>query len=334
MEPRLLTDDEQRAWQAVRLRLNQSNPALGAALYRAVPVAVDGLHATSSGDRFGRVYVDFTLEREEGIEALTDAAEQALASWLRDGGSEEPWHVSFADDDFDAVEPDELETLAALTAARMIANPPSSGDDDSRSRWHDWAEKLTGRSQVPWQNVLAGMLRRSLSFSAGAVDYSYSRPSRRRIPGVATPAMRHPLLTVAIVADVSPSVSFAFDMIGQEIERVARAAGVDGQHLHVIPTDDQVRGVYRYKRGFTLPEPDNATDMREGIAAALKLRPRPDAIVVLTDAATPWPDTPTPVPLIVALVRPNELQLELAREGIPAWAQTVEIKLRRADVAV
>ena len=47
------------------------------------------------------------------------------------------------------------------------------------------------------------------------------------------------------------------------------------------------------------------TDQREGIGAALALRPRPDLILVLTDGQTPWPDRRPPVPVVIALVEPK-----------------------------
>lgn len=59
------------------------------------------------------------------------------------------------------------------------------------------------------------------------------------------------------------------------------------------------------------------TDMSEAVEYAAKLTPRPDAIVLVTDGGTPWPQHRLPMPLIVALV---------ADDGVPPdWAITVDL---------
>lgn len=59
------------------------------------------------------------------------------------------------------------------------------------------------------------------------------------------------------------------------------------------------------------------TDMSEAVQYAAKLTPRPDAIVLVTDGGTPWPQNPLAMPLIVALV---------ADDGTPPdWAITVDL---------
>jgi predicted metal-dependent peptidase len=63
------------------------------------------------------------------------------------------------------------------------------------------------------------------------------------------------------------------------------------------------------------------TDMGAGIADALRGRPRPDIVVVLTDGYTPWPEAAPPARVVVCLVgtRPAE------RSSVPSWAHVVEV---------
>ncbi|HEY8415588.1 MAG TPA: VWA-like domain-containing protein, partial [Thermaerobacter sp.] len=65
------------------------------------------------------------------------------------------------------------------------------------------------------------------------------------------------------------------------------------------------------------------TDMRVGIEAACKLRPKPGVIVVFTDGETPWPERPPEVPTVIALVGDAKVET-------PAWAPMVRISLERS----
>jgi len=63
------------------------------------------------------------------------------------------------------------------------------------------------------------------------------------------------------------------------------------------------------------------TDMRVGIEEALSSKP--DCIVVMTDGYTPFPDEPTPVPLIICLLYLGEYH----GTQPPSWAKVVHINL-------
>ena len=61
--------------------------------------------------------------------------------------------------------------------------------------------------------------------------------------------------------------------------------------------------------------------MAAGIEASLALRPKPDAVIVITDGETPWPDQAPPVPVIVALLDHGWAP------DVPEWARTIRISL-------
>ena len=61
--------------------------------------------------------------------------------------------------------------------------------------------------------------------------------------------------------------------------------------------------------------------MTVGIDAALANKPSPQSIIVLTDGYTPWPDTPSPVPLIAGVLGRVRDQLPVT----PNWVQRVEV---------
>lgn len=196
--------------------------------------------------------------------------------------------------------------------------------------WRRWARDVLEPS-VDWRRVLAAEVRKGVNLTAGRVDYTYRRPSRRAqaCPGVILPAMEQPVPEVAVVCDTSGSM--ADDLLAQvvaEVGGVMAGVGLARNHLRVLSVDAAVKTVQRVTslQGLNLVG-GGGTDMGAGLAAAARLRPTPSVIVVLTDGFTPWPDhAPKRIPVVVGLVGG-----EHARRGRvwapPPWARTVPIDL-------
>src|SRR5207253_6437943 len=88
---------------------------------------------------------------------------------------------------------------------------------------------------------LGAAVRRAIAHVAGCHDYSYSRPGRRRIPRIVTPAMRRPLVTVAVVVDTSGSMGESeVNAAMAELKGVIRAAGIGTHGLTVLACDAAV----------------------------------------------------------------------------------------------
>ena len=184
--------------------------------------------------------------------------------------------------------------------------------------WQRWAEeRLTAK--VDWRSVLSAQVRRCMASAAGAVDYSWSRPSRRSVPGVLLPSLRRPVPSVAVVVDTSGSVDDV--MLAQalaEIDGALSSAGARRGDVTVLSCDAAVKAAQRVRSATQVRlSGGGGTDMRVGIAAAERLRPRVDAVIVLTDGETPWPDEPLRVPLVVGL-------LSSCDSDVPPWARVVQ----------
>jgi predicted metal-dependent peptidase len=186
--------------------------------------------------------------------------------------------------------------------------------------WERWADTTLAGPTIPWRRVLASAVRRAIAHAAGCHDYSYRRPGRRRIPHVVTPALRRPLVTVAVVVDTSGSMGQGeLDAALAEIKGVITAAGIGPQRVHVLACDAAVGATSRVRRVEDVRlVGGGGTDMRIGIAAAEASHPYPDVVVVLTDGHTPWPDAPTRARLVVAIIGERT-----AAERTPTWATTV-----------
>ncbi len=157
-----------------------------------------------------------------------------------------------------------------------------------------WAEQIL-EPAGDWRKALAAELRRAVSDAAGAVDYSYRRPSRRAsVAGsVVLPALRRPVPQIAVVCDTSGSMSE--DLLAAalaEVDGLLRAVGVTRQ-LRVLACDTAVGPARRVSSARQVElVGGGGTDMGAGSEAAGQLRPRPSITVVLTDGFTPWPDEP------------------------------------------
>jgi len=170
--------------------------------------------------------------------------------------------------------------------------------------------------------VLASAVRRAIAHAAGCHDYAYSRPGRRRIPRIVTPALRRPLVTVAVVVDTSGSMGQSeLDAAMAEVKGVITAAGVGTQRLMVLACDASVGATTRVRRVEDAQlVGGGGTDMRVGIAAAEAGHPRPNVVVVFTDGYTPWPDRATRARLVVAIIG-----AQATADHVPHWATTVRI---------
>lgn len=110
-----------------------------------------------------------------------------------------------------------------------------------------WADDALTPPKVPWQTVLARVVRQAISYRPGAVDYSYSRISRRQggvgfgVGSPILPAFVRPVPKVAFVLDTSGSMSGA-----QLQEGLAEAVGVlkaCGSEITFLSCDYEVHAV-------------------------------------------------------------------------------------------
>jgi predicted metal-dependent peptidase len=215
---------------------------------------------------------------------------------------------------------------ASMTRRRVAQAVRDHAANRSRGHlpagWRRWADQMLAAPTIPWRRVLASAVRRAIAHAAGCHDYAYSRPGRRRIPRIVTPALRRPMVTVVAVVDTSGSMGQSeLDAAMAEVKGVITAAGIGTQRLTVLACDAVVSATSRVRRVEEVQlVGGGGTDMRVGIAAAEASRPRPDVIVVFTDGYTPWPDRPTCARLVVAIIG-----FQSSTEHAPDWATTVRV---------
>ena len=208
----------------------------------------------------------------------------------------------------------ELEAeLIRSQVANAIKNGLQAGHGSAGAPlWVD--EFLTPK--VNWRKLLARYVSKAGAVVSGCTDYSYSRPARRSWAPFIMPRMISRQVKIGIVMDTSGSMSKSLlSRALAEIKGIAKSGNMDSK---VFFTEDEVSAVGKAgDKGLAAKmRGGGGTDMRVGIATALK--ERPNLIEVITDGYTPWPtEDEVPVPLIACLV---------TGEKVPKWMKVVRVE--------
>ena len=178
-----------------------------------------------------------------------------------------------SDDALAGVSPAEAALLRREAAERIRAASDGRGAVPGGMR--RWAEQALAPPTVDWRRTLAATIRRALGFVAGRVDYTYKRPSRRRIPNVVLPSMHQPTPQVVTIVDTSASMRAAqLATAVSEVEGICRSVGVRGSGHRVVVADAQVQGVQRIARARDIRlTGGGGTDMRRAAAWWMVSRP-------------------------------------------------------------
>ncbi|GKQ40453.1 VWA-like domain-containing protein [Streptomyces sp. A012304] len=201
--------------------------------------------------------------------------------------------------------------------------------------WRRWAEEAFHPPQ-PWRDLLGAAVRSAASAGGAGEDYTYGRPARRSaaVPGAVLPSLRRRPPRVCVIIDTSGSVSDT--ELGSallEVTAISRAVGGRRDLVTVMSCDAAARVAHPLCRaeGIALTG-GGGTDLRTGFTKALRARPAPDVVVVLTDGQTPWPTTRPPCRTVVGLfprraaTRPwHENDPDYVPDAPPEWARVVTI---------
>jgi len=195
------------------------------------------------------------------------------------------------------------------------------------------AEQILTPSKLPWRQILSSSIRRSIASRAGDTDVTYARRNRRR-PHISLasggrivrPGSYSPTPMLAVVRDTSGSMGKdELTAASIEVEGIAKQLGIRGENLSLLDVDTVVAAKKQYLRPSQLQEVAGrgGTDMGIGIAAAAELRPRPNAIVVITDGYTPWPADRGRTPPTVAVIVGQAA--EHVADHVPSWIKPVVV---------
>ena len=281
---------------------------------RAVLEAASPYDLDSDDGRFAEEYFHHGAPRQYGHRDCGSGAH----------GHERLWDQPRGDGDGGGgVGEDEAELLRRRVASEVMDHQRREGGTPAGLL--RWASSVL-TSQIDWRRALGAEIRRGIDTAAGAVDYSYARPSRRSSVsnGVVLPSLRQRSAEITVICDTSASMSE--ELLGQaltEIDGLLSSAGVRPDAVRVFTCDVDPTPAQRVRSSREIElVGGGGTDMAEGIRRAVELRPRPDVIVVVTDGYTPWPDEAP---------RGSRVVVVILGEGVPEppaaplWAHKVRV---------
>jgi predicted metal-dependent peptidase len=211
-------------------------------------------------------------------------------------GQARPWELHADDPSTNALSDFDRQALQEEVARKIVEHQKEQGT--LPAGWLRWAEAIL-KPKVNWREQLKRILRGVISEGLGhRLDYSYRRPHRRS-------AVYHPIYLPALQGEYKPRVACVVDTSGSisdrelmqslaEVRAVLEALRIP---VTIIPCDAVPYEAIRVFSGSDWLKVrqglrgGGGTDMVAGLNAALALKPKPEAVIVLTDGHTPFPAT-------------------------------------------
>lgn len=218
-------------------------------------------------------------------------------------GVKRPWEDSIAEDSGIGLSEAEAELVIRQVAKNIIEASKSRGSVPLGMKM--WADTIIQPPKVDWRQELLRAVKYATAHKMGMGSYTYQRPNRRQdsYGDIIMPGLRQPMPNVAVIVDSSGSMHDLGTAAMSEVHGL-----VKHMPITLLSCDSEVHNTQRIFSGTEAQiYGGGGTSMTRGIEVALKVKPKPDIVVVITDGETPWPADPPPrAKLIVVLVKNNE----------------------------
>jgi predicted metal-dependent peptidase len=234
-----------------------------------------------------------------GVRATKSGTDEEAIHWDEGSGvhgQARPWELHADDPSTNALSDFDRQALQEEVARKIVEHQKNRGT--LPAGWLRWAEAIL-KPKVNWREQLKRILRGVISEGLGhRLDYSYRRPHRRS-------AVYHPIYLPALQGEYKPRIACVVDTSGSisdrelmqslaEVRAVLEALRIP---VTIIPCDAVPYEAIRVFHGSDWLKVrqglrgGGGTDMVAGLNAALALKPKPEAVIVLTDGHTPFPST-------------------------------------------
>lgn len=225
----------------------------------------------------------------------------------------------------------DVENIRRVTA-EAVRDFGSKGRGSVPAGLSRWAEDTLGTPTIAWQTLLARAARNAIAYRPGAVDYRYSRVSRRQAacgfgPGrPIMPALIAPVPRVALVLDTSGSMGNEDIKAGlNEASGVLRAVGADITFCACDAAVHEMKKVRSVAQLHALVKGGGGTDFHPAFEALAKLKERPEVVVFATDGGGRAPAKAPPGMHVIWLLIGSHKCHPYFDDGAPEWGQFIEV---------
>jgi predicted metal-dependent peptidase len=196
----------------------------------------------------------------------------------------------------------------------------SKGRGDMPGGMARWAEASLEPAKVRWQDKLRVLCRNAMTYRPGAVDFTYTKPSRRQYGvgfGVGKPilpSMRQPVPNICVAVDTSGSMGQEeLNDALREIKGILVGAKADVTFTSCDAAVHSTKKIKTWK--------DAACEMKGGGGTSFvpvfehlpNIKPQPEVLVFITDGGGPAPAIPP--------VGVNTIWLLVGSHAMVPWAE-------------
>lgn len=242
-------------------------------------------------NQIAEIYYDLMTEMEQNSPGPEELADHGS------GSDDEPrdWEVGEGDADGSSPGISEAEAQAIRREVASAVKKAAEGRGYMPAGWKLWADTTLQPSKVRWQDKLQARLRRAINRVRGNKHTTFRRLSRVSITQNCAwikPSTYSTVPNIYVVLDTSGSMGSG---AGSRLERALSEVEAIIKQLHCqvffIDCDAAVYGAAQQITSVIKARVSGGggTDMRIGIRAALKSKPKPDVIILLTDGDTDYP---------------------------------------------
>lgn len=153
-----------------------------------------------------------------------------------------------------------------------------------------WADELLKPAKIDWRTRLARSIRGAVAYRAGAMDFTWSRVSRRQsgvgwgVGRPVIPATHAPTPRVACALDTSGSMGS--ELLAEALAEIQGVLMAVGAQVTFVVCDAEVHGVKQIKNiqdAAKMMKGGGGTYLEPAVKAISELKDRPTIAIVLTD---------------------------------------------------